>query len=204
MRRLGLIVTSATTIDLTYFSPDKFYIVGVERGCLELMRQGIVMDYAIADFDQVTKQELEQIQSVAKETIVLERDKDELDGIVAIKLLLTLGVEQIKFLTQPTQRYDMDFSVLDLLNEYPVEVFNEKSHLYRIEAGIHELNYEESRYISFFTLEDHNYISLKNLKFEVDNLECRLFSSRFISNEFLPGINPTVDVEHPVVVVITK
>ncbi|ATG97536.1 thiamine pyrophosphokinase [Mesoplasma lactucae] len=206
--KIALIVTTKTDLNYSYYNSDKFYIVGVERGCLDLIDKNIKIDLAISDFDHVLDGELDLIKSKAKKFIQLKSDKDELDGIAAIEYVNEIiKPESIKFVSKPTKRYDMDFSVLDILNKYHnVEIFNDDSLLKRFEPGENEIifdNHQDMTYISFFSLENNNHIQLSDLKYEYDgNLD--VFSTRCISNAFISYKNPKIKNEKPLIVVMTK
>jgi len=202
--KVGLIVTTETRIDLKYFDQERFFITGVERGCLDLMKKEIRIDLAIGDFDHVTKEELESIKSYAKQIEILNPNKNEIDGLAALNYLAQLGITKTKFIAKPTKRYDMNLSIMDLINQFDVEIFNEQTIIKKIPAGKSEIKYEPSRFVSFYTLVDHNQITLKNLKFETDKLEANLFSTRFVSNEFLLNENAMIETKYPVVMIIVK
>jgi len=202
--KIGLIVTTQTQIDLKYFEQEKFFIVGVERGCLDLMNKKVRIDLAISDFDQVSQEELAAIKSYATKVEVLKTDKNEIDGFAAIKYLANLGITKTKFIAKATKRYDMNLSIIDLINQFDVEIFNEETIIKKIPAGKSEIKYEPSRFVSFYTLVDNNQITLKNLKFETNQLEAKLFSTRFVSNEFLLNENAIIETKYPVMMIIVK
>ena len=49
--------------------------VGVDRGSLHLIEQGIVPDLAVGDFDSVSSQEFELVQRKAKEVLRAQPEK---------------------------------------------------------------------------------------------------------------------------------
>ncbi|SYV95467.1 Thiamine pyrophosphokinase, partial [Mycoplasma putrefaciens] len=62
----ALIVTAETNINLEIFNDNDNFIIGVERGCLDLIKKKIKIDLAIGDFDKVDLSELELIKQTAK------------------------------------------------------------------------------------------------------------------------------------------
>ena len=58
--------------------------VGVDRGSLYLIEQGIAPDLAVGDFDSVSLQEFELIQKQAKEVLCAQPEKDDTDLELAV------------------------------------------------------------------------------------------------------------------------
>jgi len=70
--------------DLTEFSRDFDFFVGVDRGSLFLLDQGVCPDLAIGDFDSVSDEELLRIKGKAKEVIQAQPEKDDTDLELAV------------------------------------------------------------------------------------------------------------------------
>ena len=70
--------------DLTEFSRDFDFFVGVDRGSLFLLDQGVCPDLAIGDFDSVFDEELLRIKGKAKEVIQAQPEKDDTDLELAV------------------------------------------------------------------------------------------------------------------------
>ena len=58
--------------------------VGVDRGSLYLIEQGITPDLAVGDFDSVSQQEFKLIQKQAKEVLCAQPEKDDTDLELAV------------------------------------------------------------------------------------------------------------------------
>ena len=71
--------------DLTYYSSDFDYFVGIDRGSLFLLKNDMPIDLAIGDFDSVSQEEFQEIQKVAKKTIQAPAEKDDTDTELALK-----------------------------------------------------------------------------------------------------------------------
>ena len=65
--------------NLEHFSLDFDVLVGVDRGSLFLLEQGVCPDLAVGDFDSVTKEELLCIKDRAKEVVQAHPEKDDTD-----------------------------------------------------------------------------------------------------------------------------
>ncbi|ATZ21436.1 thiamine diphosphokinase [Mesoplasma tabanidae] len=202
-----LIVTAKTKIDLSLFNNNETYIIGVERGCLDLIEKNIKIDLAISDFDHVLEEELELIKSYAKLIEILSSEKDLLDGEMAIIEAKKIAKNaNIMFIANPTKRYDMNFSILNLVFKYGVKLINDESVIFKIQAGLTELefsNFQVYTYISFFSKVD-TIISIENLKYECKNFELKAWENSCISNALLLNKNPIIQSNDEVICIVTK
>ncbi|MBP2620665.1 thiamine diphosphokinase [Streptococcus panodentis] len=66
------------------FSLDFDVLVGVDRGSLFLLEQGVCPDLAVGDFDSVSEQELLRIKAAAKEVIQAQPEKNDTDLELAV------------------------------------------------------------------------------------------------------------------------
>lgn len=71
------------TIDSFQMDFDLF--IGVDRGSLLLIEQGICPDLAVGDFDSVSEKELALIYSQSKEVLQAQPEKDDTDLELAVK-----------------------------------------------------------------------------------------------------------------------
>ena len=71
------------TIDSFQMDFDLF--IGVDRGSLFLIEQGICPDLAVGDFDSVSKEELALVCSQSKEILQAQPEKDDTDLELAVK-----------------------------------------------------------------------------------------------------------------------
>lgn len=70
--------------DLMEFSRDFDVFIGVDRGSLFLLDQGVCPDLAIGDFDSVSDEELLRIKGKAKEILQAQPEKDDTDLELAV------------------------------------------------------------------------------------------------------------------------
>ena len=71
------------TIDSFQMDFDLF--IGVDRGSLLLIEQGICPDLAVGDFDSVSEKELALIYSQSKDVLQAQSEKDDTDLELAVK-----------------------------------------------------------------------------------------------------------------------
>ena len=70
--------------NLGHFSLDFDVLVGVDRGSLFLLEQGVCPNLAVGDFDSVSKEELLRIKDSAKEVVQAHPEKDDTDLELAV------------------------------------------------------------------------------------------------------------------------
>ncbi|WP_342258891.1 thiamine diphosphokinase [Spiroplasma endosymbiont of Dioctria linearis] len=205
MKDKALIVISETNINLKNFEKTHL-IIGIERGCLDLIKKDINIDIAMSDFDQVTQEELEIIKSKAKKVITFNPEKDYLDGIAAIHYLHDKNIKDITMIVNPTKRYDMNLTIIDYVFNHNLKIFNEKSVIFKLNSGENVIDfnkYQDFTYISLFSLKD-NEITIKGMKYEVKNIELKAFNSLAYSNQFLPYVDPKIAIKDEVMIIMTK
>ena len=70
---------------MTDFSAQFDYYVGIDRGSLFLIENGLPLELAIGDFDSVSEEELSNIKERAKKWIQAPAEKDDTDTELALK-----------------------------------------------------------------------------------------------------------------------
>lgn len=70
---------------MTDFSAQFDYYVGIDRGSLFLIENGLPLELAIGDFDSVSEEELSNIKERAKKWIQAPVEKDDTDTELALK-----------------------------------------------------------------------------------------------------------------------
>ncbi|WP_165329291.1 thiamine diphosphokinase [Streptococcus tangpeifui] len=70
--------------------PENFDLyVGIDRGCLWILEQGLPLDVAIGDFDSVTARELALIRQHVGKIIQAPSEKNDTDTELAVKTVLS-------------------------------------------------------------------------------------------------------------------
>lgn len=65
--------------------PEQAFVIGVDRGALELIRAGYQLDLALGDFDSVNAKELATIRDNSLEVLEYDAEKDDTDMEIAIE-----------------------------------------------------------------------------------------------------------------------
>lgn len=71
--------------DLSYYTTDFDYFVGIDRGSLFLVKNGLPLDIAVGDFDSVFPEELSNIKEKAKKLVLADVEKNDTDTELALK-----------------------------------------------------------------------------------------------------------------------
>ena len=165
------------------------FIIGVDRGALILIKQGICPHLSIGDFDSVTTSELEKIKESSLELIQLPSEKDETDTEVALNYLLNKKVSSINLYGVIGGRIDHTLANIRLLLQFAkkglaLTLVDKGNYLTVLAPGNHEIQSPRLPYISFFALESTvTNLTLANLKYPLINYQLKQDDIRCISNE---------------------
>lgn len=177
--------------DLSYFQSDFDLFVGVDRGCLTLLQQGLPLDLAVGDFDSVNEQEKALIVSRAGQLISAQAEKNDTDTELA---LLTVFAQFPKARVTIFGGFGgrMDHALANVfLPSHPdltayaerIALCDGQNHIsYRL-AGQHQLAPEVGMsYISFLT-EGAGQLTIAGAKYPLN--EQNFFQRKiYVSNEF--------------------
>ena len=165
------------------------FIIGVDRGALVLIEQGICPHLSIGDFDSVTTSELEKIKESSLELIQLPSEKDETDTEVALNYLLNKKVSSINLYGVIGGRIDHTLANIRLLLQFAkkglaLTLVDKGNYLTVLAPGNYEIQSPRLPYISFFALESTvTNLTLANLKYPLINYQLKQDDIRCISNE---------------------
>ncbi|WP_424526290.1 thiamine diphosphokinase [Spiroplasma endosymbiont of Glossina fuscipes fuscipes] len=185
-----LIVCSETKLDLKQY--HDYCKIGVERGCLDLIKAFNQIDLVCCDQDSLQDDELAFITSKAKAVMEISQVKDYIDGEIAIQEALKLNPIEIVLVAQG-HRFDMQLSCLNFIYRYNVIFINDHTYAYLLQPGMNEvIRNPDYRYFSLFALQTAA-VTITNLKYNVENLTLVGLSANAISNEFVSATG-NVDV----------
>src|SRR5699024_1156712 len=100
---------------LTDFTEKVDLWIGVDRGALTLINQGITVDYAIGDFDSVNQSEKEYIQRIALSFYEYPIEKDQTYLSISIEKALSLLPKEIYLFGVTGGRFDHTLMNMQLL-----------------------------------------------------------------------------------------
>lgn len=163
---------------------ETYDYIGIDRGALTCVDQKIPLICAIGDFDSVSEEELERIQTSC-EVIQLPTHKNETDSEAAIEYAIHLGYEQIILFGGLGGRIDHELANLHLLiYRYPqLILMNEKNRIRLLGEGSYDFK-REYKYLSFLALES-SMISESSVAYPLENERIEPKDIFTISNEIL-------------------
>lgn len=174
-------------IDLSKVNLKSYYLIGVDKGALNLVRNNYKIDLAIGDFDSVSEEELELIKSNAKETIVLNPVKDKTDTEEALDKALTMSNDITIFGGIKGNRIEHFLSNLTLFNKFNDLLLIDDNSLimYKKDLILNKEDYKLYKYVSFFTFKP-SVLTLNGFKYNLDNFNLSLSNcSLTTSNEIV-------------------
>lgn len=171
-----------------YFDFD--YLIGVEKGALDIINAGKTLDLAIGDFDSISSSDKKIIFDNAKKVIEFSSIKDDTDTTLAVKEAKKLSNDITICGGIKGNRIEHFISNLFLVNNYDVKIIDDNSKIYKIEVGTYDF-VEKCCYVSFFALEE-SIITLNNFFYPLDNYHMKMYDSLGISNKPLKNAKAIV------------
>ncbi|MDU5334218.1 thiamine diphosphokinase [Enterococcus sp.] len=177
------------------FSNDFDKVIGIDRGNLFLLRQGIVPDLAIGDFDSLNEAEKEEVFSQVVEVQTSPAEKDDTDT----QLALTTAFErypnaEVTLIGATGGRLDhllanlwlgVEPRFLPFLRQ--IKISDQGNDVSYIASGTHQIaKNPEMKYVAFCCLTPVKKLTLKNLKYELSAVDF-LQPTSLASNEFMTG-----------------
>ncbi|WP_339175510.1 thiamine diphosphokinase [Solibacillus sp. FSL R5-0691] len=167
--------------------------IGVDRGALYLVDEGILPHSIVGDFDSITAEEFARISEVVDHVEQFQAEKDETDTDLALLKALTYEPQEV-FLTGVTggrlDHYEATLrSVFLMQQQYPhitFKIINSHNVIQFLLPGTHTLTEDHYTYVSFFaygkTLQN---VTLRGVKYETTDEVIEQGTTRFTSNEII-------------------
>jgi thiamine pyrophosphokinase len=170
------------SVNKVYKQDDDEFIIGVDSGCMHLLKSNIIPDLGIGDFDSVSETEYKTIVSKIKNLKTYDRVKDYTDTYLAVKEALKFKYKEIIIYGGIGNRIDHTFANINLLKLGNISLVDETTEMYMLDPGIYTID-NEFKYISFFAIEDVKGLTLKDFKYELEDIDLDTFDPLCISNE---------------------
>ncbi|MDW0111825.1 thiamine diphosphokinase [Sporosarcina saromensis] len=178
--------------DFQQFARAETIFIGVDRGALQLVRNGIIPIEAVGDFDSVNAEEFQEIATVVEQVGTFQAEKDETDTELAVERAIAYAPEEIVLIGVTGGRLDHFESAMHLMYRMQQQnegirfsVRNRVNELSFYRPGVHRVKRkDELPYMSFFsygrTVEG---LTLTGFKYETVNATLEMGMTRFTSNE---------------------
>ena len=178
------------TIDSFQMDFDLF--IGVDRGSLFLIEQGICPDLAVGDFDSVSEKELALICSQSKEVLQAQPEKDDTDLELAVKAVFARSPQaQVTIFGAFGGRLDHTLANIFLpsnpeITPYmqQIRLCNAQNELRYCPQGRHEIKPVAGMNYLAFMLADDGRLIIEGAKYPL-NESNYFFKKVYASNEFI-------------------
>lgn len=184
-------------------------IFALDGGLLYCEENGITPDYIIGDFDSLPEEKAVLLTNYPQECIRrLPCEKDDTDMLAAIKLAIENGIEDFAILGGLGGRLShtiANIQCLMYLKELGMTgvLLGKDTKAILLKNETYTFDGEDSGYVSVFAYSQNaSGITLKNLKYE---LEDAVLTSSFplgVSNEFVPGKTAEITVKDGMLLVV--
>ncbi|AFV72923.1 Thiamine pyrophosphokinase [Streptococcus agalactiae] len=178
--------------DLTYFEYDFDYFVGIDRGSLFLLKNGLSLDMAVGDFDSITEDELLYIKHYCSNIVSASAEKNDTDTELALKTIFKEFSEaQVTIFGAFGGRIDHMMSNIFLPSDTDLEPFmsqirlkDEQNIVTYLPSGKNQVSrIEGMSYVSFMP-ESESTLQISGAKYELN--KSNYFKKKmYSSNEFM-------------------
>ena len=184
---------------------------GVDRGALYLLDKGINPLLSCGDFDSINTEQRKEVEEKSKYFKV--KDSEDLtDADFALENILELfdSIEEIDIYGSTGRRLDHFFGNILLLNNekynnVKISIIDDNNIITIAHSG-HNIfeKIEEYKYFSIVPIYEDTKMTIKNSKYEVENLILTLNRPNATSNEFANGKAIELEVSSNVLVIYSK
>ena len=184
---------------------------GVDRGALYLLDKGINPLLSCGDFDSINTEQRKEVEEKSKYFKV--KDSEDLtDADFALENILELfdSIEEIDIYGATGRRLDHFFGNILLLNNekynnVKISIIDDNNIITIAHSGQNIFGkIEEYKYFSIVPVYKNTKMTIKNSKYEVENLILTLNRPNATSNEFANGKAIELEVSSNVLVIYSK
>ena len=184
---------------------------GVDKGALYLLNKGVNPILSCGDFDSITLEERKEVEEKSK-YFKVKNSEDLTDAEFALENLLELfnGVEVIDIYGATGRRLDHFFGNILLLNNekynnVKISIIDDNNIITVAHSGQNIFEKIEGyKYFSIVPIYENTVMTIKNSKYEVDNLVLTLNRPNATSNEFSSEKAIELQVSANVLVIYSK
>lgn len=184
-------------------------VLGVDRGALFALEEGITVDIAVGDFDSISEDEKERIDQEVGEVLSFPTDKDDTDTEIALLYALEhYKGSRVYLYNWYGGRIDHLYSILLVALQVRFEALipnlhfvSKKNQISYYLPGQHRVDkLEEMDYLSYILLTEVQELTLNDVKYPLEKSSFErpvaLISNEFLDNQarfsFTEGIVATI------------
>ena len=184
---------------------------GVDKGALYLLNNGVNPILSCGDFDSITLEQRREVEEKSK-YFKVKSSEDLTDAEFALEHILELfeDVEVIDIYGATGRRLDHFFGNILLLNNkkyhhIKIRIIDENNIITVAKKGLNIFqNIEGYKYFSIVPIYEDTLMTIKNSKYEVNDLKLTLNRPNATSNEFKSKEDIILEVNNNVLVMYSK
>ena len=186
-------------------------VMALDGGLVFCVKNGIELDYIMGDFDSLPEERMGLLDEYPREKIIrLPKEKDDTDMLAAIKFAADKGIREFVICGGLGGRLShtlANIQCLMYLKEQGMQgvLLGGDTEVFLLQNERYVFTGRENGYVSIFSyLEQAKGITLKNLKYELEN---GVLTDAFpigVSNEFIKGKHAEIHVEEGTVIVVCE
>ena len=190
--------------------PESNLWCGVDRGALYLIDNGIKPDISCGDFDSVSNEQISSVKEYSKNFFVKD-NQDETDTDFALKQIIKLypEVSKINLFGATGKRLDHFFGNILLLNNnydnLDLRIMDDYNIIFVSQCGESTFSSKKNyKYFSIVPIYQDTIMTIKNSKYEAENMLLSFDRPNATSNEFVEGKDIVLNVNKKVLVIYSK
>lgn len=166
-------------------------IIGVDKGCSYLLKNEVIPNIIVGDFDSIDINDLKILESNNIEKYQYNSEKDNTDSDIAINLAIDKRADEIYMLAVTGSRLDHSFANLGLLKKakkagIKAYIIDDNNKMFLEESNFSVYREIEYKYISFLAYSDIvKNLNIRNAKYDLENYNLEIGDNRTVSNEFI-------------------
>ena len=188
----AVIITGGEIRDYSFYAgffKSDDVIICADGGVRHLKKLNINADYFLGDFDSCNFDEIQKSDCIQNAQIIrFKKEKDETDTELAINVAIDKNFKNVVILGALGTRFDHTLANVFMLkkmlkNGIDAKIVNEKHEIRLVDKSL-SLDPVDNAFISFIALDEVSNLSLKNLKYPLNNFTLKSDMSICVSNEF--------------------
>ncbi len=167
-------------------------IFALDGGLLYCIENNIKPDYVIGDFDSLSADKVNLLETYSKEQVLrLPKEKDDTDMLAAIKFAIEKGGNEFVIYGGLGGRLSHTVANIQCLMYLKMKnmtgvLMGDKTKVFLLQNETHTFNGTENGYLSVFSYSKESQgITLKNLKYELEDARLTNAFPLGVSNEFI-------------------
>lgn len=167
------------------------FVIGVDGGCKCLLKNNIIPDYIVGDFDSSDEDDVNFLESNGAIKHQYNSEKDFTDSEIAVNLAADNHATEIILLGGTGTRFDHTFANIGLMLKMKkiginLIIVDENNKINMIDKNAQFKRDKNYDYISFLAYKDEVFnLEIKGAKYSLENFNLKVGEGRTVSNEFL-------------------